>query len=103
MKQIWLKLKWSITRIHHYKYWIVGGIFLILISFFDENNLVKRFENERRIHHLEDEIQNYQKIVQNNLEKINELKTNNANLEKFARETYGMKKTNEDVYIIKEK
>ncbi|MGC9150405.1 MAG: FtsB family cell division protein [Microbacter sp.] len=81
----------------------MGGIFLVVISFFDENNLVKRFENEQKIHHLEDEIDKYRKIVQNNVEKINELKTNNANLEKFARETYGMKRANEDVYIIKEK
>ena len=32
--------------------------------------------------------------------KIHELKTDNDNLEKFAREQYRMKKADEDIYIV---
>jgi len=103
MKRFWAKQSKPFIRLHHYKYWLVGGFFLILMSFFDENNFVKRIENEQEIHRLQDQIDAYNKTIQHNLEQINELKTNNANLEKFARETYGMKRENEDVYIIKEK
>ena len=34
--------------------------------------------------------------------KIEELKTDNKNLEKFAREEFLMKKENEDIFVIKE-
>lgn len=102
MKRFWIKLRASLTHVQHYKYWIVGIFFFLLMSFFDEDNFVKRIENAREIHRLEQEIETYNQTIQSNQEKINELKTNNANLEKFARETYGMKRANEDVYIIKE-
>ncbi len=103
MKRFWVKLSKPFIHLHHYKYWLVAGFFLILMSFFDENNFVKRIENEQEIHRLQDQIDTYNQTIQRNLEQINELKTSNANLEKFARETYGMKRANEDVYIIKEK
>jgi cell division protein FtsB len=103
MKRFWVKLSKPFIHLHHYKYWLVGGFFLILMSFFDENNFVKRIENEQEIHRLQDQIDTYNQTIQRNLEQINELKTSNANLEKFARETYGMKRADEDVYIIKEK
>jgi cell division protein FtsB len=103
MKRFWVKLSKPFTRVQHYKYWLVAGLFLILMSFFDENNFIKRIENEREIHRLQDQIDVYNQTIQHNLEQINELKTSNANLEKFVRETYGMKRANEDVYIIKEK
>lgn len=103
MKRFWVKLSTPFIHLHHYKYWLVAGFFLILMSFFDENNFVKRIENEQEIHRLQDQIDTYNQTIQRNLEQINELKTSNANLEKFARETYGMKRANEDVYIIKEK
>ena len=35
--------------------------------------------------------------------KLNELKTNIKNLEKFAREQYLMKRDNEDIFIVIEK
>ena len=42
----------------------------------------------------------YLNRIEEDKRKLNELKTNNDNLEKFAREQYHMKKPNEDLYII---
>ncbi|MEP7171776.1 MAG: septum formation initiator family protein, partial [Bacteroidota bacterium] len=38
--------------------------------------------------------------IKDNKEKLNELMSSPANLEKFAREKYYMKKDNEDVFVI---
>ena len=43
-----------------------------------------------------------ERIITDSL-KLNELKTNNENLEKFAREQYLMKKDNEDIFIVIDK
>ena len=42
----------------------------------------------------------YQQIVDESKARLEELRSNDENLEKFARETYQMKRDNEDVFII---
>jgi cell division protein FtsB len=42
----------------------------------------------------------YQQRIEEDKRKLRELKTNNENLEKFAREQYYMKKDDEDLFII---
>lgn len=94
--------KWS-KHTKHIKYWLVAGVFLIIMCFVDENNFFRRISNQREIQNLEDQIESYNKNINDNREKINELQTGNANLEKFAREEHLMKRPNEDIFIIKEK
>jgi len=73
------------------------------MCFVDENNFFKRIANQHQIQQLEDQVESYNNTIEKNKEKINELQTNDANLEKFAREEHLMKRPNEDVFIIKEK
>ena len=56
----------------------------------------------RTIHSLESEKEYYQKKIEADNEKLKELKTNDENLEKFAREQYLMKKSDEDIFIVEE-
>jgi cell division protein FtsB len=98
-----MKIRLWFGHVKHIKYWLVTGIFLIVMCFVDENNFFKRISNQQEIHRLEDQVEYYDKVVQQNREKINELQTSNANLEKFAREEHLMKRPNEDVFIVKEK
>lgn len=102
-KKIWLKLRGWLAHTKYIKYWVVAGTFLIIMCFVDENNFFKRLSNQREIQNLQEQLDYYEKYNQSNREKINELQTNNANLEKFAREEHLMKRQNEDVFIIKEK
>lgn len=103
LTRIWKKLIQWFGHAKHIKYWLVAGTFLIIMCFVDENNFFKRIANQREIQSLEEQVEAYEKNIQNNREKINELQTSNANLEKFAREEHLMKRANEDVFIIKEK
>ncbi len=96
MKGFWkgllplLKNKFTLTLI----------IFFGLILFFDENNIVERAGNLNQIHQLERDKVYYIDKIKSDSVKLNELKTDSRNLEKFAREQYLMKKKNEDIFII---
>lgn len=89
---------WNFIRKH--KYWITVLIFVTIIGFLDENSMVHRVSNIRKINKLHESIKEYQADYNENTKKLNELTTNPRSIEKVAREKYLMKKPNEDVYVI---
>ena len=82
------------------KYVLTSLLFLIWMLLFDQNNLNERRKNSREYNQLLEEKDYYLKKIEEDRKRIQELKTNNENLEKFAREQYLMKKDNEDIFII---
>ena len=78
-------------------------VFVVWMVFFDQNNLVSRVHNNRKIAELEQQKEFYIAEIARSQRLLNELKGDNESLEKFAREQYLMKKDNEDIYIIKTK
>ncbi len=82
------------------KYVLTTLVFLIWLLLFDQNNLNERRKNTREYNQLLEEKDYYMKKIEEDRKRIQELKTNNENLEKFAREQYLMKKDNEDIFII---
>jgi cell division protein FtsB len=84
------------------KYWLVTILFLVLTFFVGDSNLYNRFKYDERIRFLEGEIKRYQKEIEENKKKIQELQTDREGLEQFAREEYLMKKEDEDLFIIEE-
>lgn len=97
-----LKFKYSdkIPPFLRNKYFLTITIFVIWILLLDTNNLVERFSQISELRKLRQEKEYYAKKIEEDKRKLNELKTDNHNLEKFAREQYKMKKKNEDLYII---
>ena len=89
-------------RILRNKYILTLLIFFVWLLVFDRNNLIDRYKYHRELLQLEVEKQYYLNRIEVDSKKLNELKTNDANLEKFAREQYLMKKPNEDIYLIVE-
>ena len=84
------------------KYLIAGILFLVWIAFFDQNSWIERYQNIKELKQLEKDKTYYQQKIEEDTERLRELRTNNENLEKFAREQYLMKKENEDVFVIVE-
>jgi len=82
------------------RYLLTLVVFLIWILLFDNNNLIDRYHYIKNLRQLEKDKRYYQERIEEDRRKLNELKTSNENLEKFAREQYFMKKDNEDIYII---
>jgi cell division protein DivIC len=75
-------------------------VFFVWILFFDQNNLVDRHISLRRIRQLERDKHYFKESIKQDSTRMKELRTDNDNLEKFAREQYLMKRDNEDIYII---
>ena len=82
------------------KYILTILIFLLWILLLDSNNLVSRYKEIRELNRLMKDREYYLEKIEADRRKLLELKTDNDNLEKFAREQYRMKKPDEDLYII---
>jgi len=77
-------------------------IFIVWLSFFDSNNLLDRIQELHHLHQLEKDKKYYIERIDKDSKRLEQLKTNDKNLEKFAREQYLMKKEQEDIFIIVE-
>ena len=82
------------------KYILTIVVFFVWLLLFDSNNLFARFKELKELRKLRSEKEYYVKRIEADRRKLYELKTDNQNLEKFAREQYKMKKPDEDLYII---
>jgi len=82
------------------KFFLITVAFVIWMIFFDRNDLFSQYEYHQQLSKLKAE----QEFYKNETAKVNndldELTSNKAKLEKFAREKYLMKKDNEDVFVI---
>lgn len=76
--------------------------FIVWVTFFDNNNLVDRLSNLKILNQLNKDQEYYKEKIATDTKRLEELRTDKENLEKFAREQYLMKKKNEDIFIIVE-
>jgi len=95
---IWKKIRPWVRN----KYIITILIFIIWLLFFDNNNLVDRIKEINHLRQLEKDRKYYLERIDKDSKSLQQLKTNNKNLEKFAREKYLMKKENEDIFVVVE-
>ncbi len=96
MKEVFLKI-WPWLR---NKYVLTIAVFSIWMLFFDQNNLVDRIRMTSEIRSLEVDREYYLEQIQKDSANLSELTTNKENLEKYAREQFLMKKSNEDVFVV---
>jgi cell division protein FtsB len=89
------------------KKYLFNRYILILIGFgvwmyfFDDNSVLIHQELNQDINKLETSIEFYQKEIKKDKKIIDDHK-DSEKLERYARETYRMKKDNETIYIIKQ-
>lgn len=76
--------------------------FIVSLLFFGENNYLKINEYKSRINELKAEIKLNEDSAAYYEAKVRELNTDRESLEKIAREKYGMKHQNEEVFITTE-
>lgn len=85
------------------KYFVVILLFLVWLTFFDENNLIVHHRNKERLAVLKGQMEFYKEKIASDNQKIEELRSGRDNLEKYAREQFYMAKPDEDVFIVIEK
>lgn len=84
------------------KYLISFAAFAVIMLFFDKNDL---FTQSARVKELKDLYQSkayYHEQITTESKELEQLKSNPATLEKYAREKYMMKRDNEELFIIPE-
>lgn len=81
------------------------AVILVLIFFafvISDNNIFDRISYSYQISNLKSEIEYYQEMKKSDSIKIEQLKVDKQEIEKFGREKYLMKKDNEDLFLIEE-
>lgn len=95
-----MKKVFSILKVLTNKYLIVFVIFVIAMTTTEEHNAFQRIENARTIKKLEKELAFYKNKSQQNKRRLQQLKADKEQIEKFARERYRMHAPNEDIFIV---
>lgn len=79
------------------RYGITLMVFLVLMIFIDNNNVMTQFRLSKTVSNMEFEKEYYQEEIATIKNQEEDL---SKDIEKFAREHYHMKKANEDVFVI---
>ncbi|MBQ7210227.1 MAG: septum formation initiator family protein [Paludibacteraceae bacterium] len=84
------------------KYVLICLIFAIVLTFCGDQSLINRFRRERQISQLEEEIELYEKRLDDTRRSIETLQSGKEELERYARERYLMHEDGEQVYVVEE-
>lgn len=91
----------KLLKIKGLKYWVATAVFVVVILFVDQNNLLVTMKLGRRVADLKDEEANLSEaIVQDSINAAT-LKGNLDAIEHYGRENYYMKRSDEDIFVIK--
>jgi len=82
------------------KYFLTILFFLIWLFFFDSNNIILRLRLKNQLNELQKEKQYYLDEIRKDSILTSNLQNDTAELERFAREKYLMKKEGEDVFLV---
>ena len=93
-----IKDLWQAAGRHKYTITIIG--FILIIGIFDQNNILQRLRHQHQIRELKREIEYYTLMRDESVKGLQELANDSNNLERIAREKYGMHLPNEEVIII---
>lgn len=85
------------------KYFLSVAIFFAWITFVNDIDLLFILRSKSEVKQLRQEVEQMKLENQNATAMLHDLQTNQATLEKFARETYMMKRDNEEVFVFREK
>lgn len=80
-------------------YVMILTIFAVWMIFFDTNSLLTHLELRKEIRMLNRQKKYLQQQITSDKKLLHDLK-NQAQLERFARETYYLKRKNEEIYLI---
>ena len=101
LKKIWENARGWLHGIATWK--IVVSIFIatvLLITFVGDFKLIKRFEKMSKLHELHESEEYYEKKIEDNKARLEELMSGKEELEKFAREQYYMKEEDEEIFLV---
>ena len=85
------------------KYLIVTLIFAVVLIFVDQYNIFFQIKNFKKLRAAKQQIEFYDKEIENQQNILNNLHKDSAMMERIAREKYMMNRENEVIYVIETK
>jgi len=96
------KLMKQVTKILTNKYFLAGTFFLIWMLFVDQRDFFQQRDRKAELAKLQEKKHYYQDEISKAHKTLNDLQSNPAALEQFARERYLMKKDGEDIFTLED-
>lgn len=84
------------------KYLLTCIVAILWFLLFDSHTLVDYYQLTITQNRIEKEISYYKELSIDSQEKMHQLESDMSSLEKFAREQFLMKKSNEDIFLFEE-
>jgi cell division protein FtsB len=84
------------------KFIVVTAVFVFWMCFFDRNSVIDQYRLQATYQELQEKKEYYQQEIDKTEQFDQDLFTNDKTREKFVREQYYMKKSNEEVFVIEE-
>ena len=84
------------------KFLLATIAFVVWMLFFDRNDVFTQGQRKRELRSLQESKEYYTTEIAKERKVSEELKSNPATIEKYAREKYLMKRDNEDIFLIEE-
>lgn len=81
------------------RYLLIGIVFIVWMSFLDTNSFLIQRELNKEIKSLKQNTEFYSNEIQKDLEFIEGM-DDPAEIEKYAREKYYLKKDNEEIFLV---
>ena len=81
---------------------VIFVAFICMMLFFGDNNYMRINRYKQEINELKAEIKAQQDSTIYYSAQVRELNTDRETLEKIAREKYGMRRTNEEIFLVDE-
>lgn len=82
------------------KYIISITVFVLLLVFFDRNDIFTQMERKKELNKILASQEFYDKEIDSTKHKLLELRSNPAALEHYAREELFMRKDSEDIFVL---
>jgi len=84
------------------KYLVAVAVFAAVMLFIDKNDVFTQLSRTKQLKELEKSRDYYNERIALERHELEQLRTNPATLEKYAREKYLMKRDNEDLFVVSE-
>jgi len=97
-----MKLLTYIPTFLRNKYLLTGTAFVIWMIFFDAKDIITQRARTQELRALQESKAYFISEIAAERKALEELKSNPAAIEKFAREKYLMKRDNEDLFIVQD-
>ncbi|MBQ2510928.1 MAG: septum formation initiator family protein [Bacteroidales bacterium] len=90
-----------IYKIKRFKYWVATAVFVVVILFIDPNNLLVTHRLHRQVSELHDEERQLRVDIHQDSINAAAIEQNLDAIEHYGRENYYMKRTNEDIFVVR--